>query len=133
MLAETTEVPDTLLVEDDEAIARAFKRLLDRAGLRVCLAATLTQAIRSLHLKSLKVVLLDLQLPDGFGFGILHRIRSHRLPLKVAVVSGSIDGTMEEKLRWLKPDAVFYKPVMPNELLVWTLKSGLTDAVARVR
>lgn len=114
---------NTLLVEDDQPSRDALVRFFDKAGVQVKAAANLGEAIAALHLPHVRVVLLDLDLPDGSGMGILNRIRNHRLPVKVAVVSGSVDPASEEKLRWLKPDAVFPKPYAPDELLVWTVKA----------
>ncbi|HEX8523863.1 MAG TPA: response regulator [Tepidisphaeraceae bacterium] len=113
---------NTLVVEDHQPQREALIEIFQRAGLKVGAAATLGEAIQALHVPTLKVVLLDLQLPDGSGMGILNRIRNHKLPLKVAVVTGSFEPSTQEKLDWLMPDAVFRKPCSPADLRQWVLE-----------
>ena len=57
-----------LNVEDDSPARFLKSRILERAGFQVVEAVTAADAIRSATNDGLRLVLLDLRLPDGDGF-----------------------------------------------------------------
>ena len=61
-------------------------------------------------------VVLDLMLPDGDGVAVLQEIREKKLPVKVAVVTGSSDPERLDPVMKLKPDAFLQKPVTADVL-----------------
>ena len=75
----------TLLVVDDEENARRnLSEFLTSKGYEVIGAATLTEARRILHLEQADIVLLDVQLPDGYGPVLLDEIAF--LPVRPPVI-----------------------------------------------
>ena len=68
-------------------------------------------------------VLLDMNLPDGVGTTILRHIRSNNLPIKVAVVSGSLDDQLIREAESLNPDRMFTKPTDWDVLTSWVSDS----------
>ncbi|EEG74232.1 response regulator receiver domain protein [[Clostridium] hylemonae DSM 15053] len=65
-----------LLVEDDKAIMRTNRRILERDGFRVLCAQTLAQARTQLKSQP-DVLVLDIMLPDGSGLDFCGEIRRH--------------------------------------------------------
>ena len=60
-----------LLVEDHDDTRCVLTRLLDRYGHGVTSAANVTDARRLLHETQFDVLLSDIGLPDGTGFGLV--------------------------------------------------------------
>lgn len=71
--------PWILVVEDDrddvEMIDRARRRVAPQIGMRV--AATIREAIETLHRARPSLILIDLQLPNASGLELLEMIRTH--------------------------------------------------------
>ncbi len=108
-----------LVVEDDDAPRTALVHLLTLMGFTVCTASTLAEAQEQLDGQD--CLILDVNLPDGRGTAILRRVRSERRPIRVAVYTGSDDPRQIEEIRQLGPDALFKKPVSPDQLFEWLL------------
>jgi DNA-binding NtrC family response regulator len=79
----------TILLVEDDATARLFltPQLRD-GGYEVVEAATLKEAHRSLDRNEADIVVLDVQLPDGYGPSLLERINREQPGLPVIVVTG---------------------------------------------
>ena len=76
-----------LLVEDDEDLARIVMATFEQAGVEIFHASTRTKAIEMCQSIRPGIMILDLSLPDGDGFGVVDWLRQthdlHRLPLIV--------------------------------------------------
>jgi DNA-binding NtrC family response regulator len=66
-----------------------------------------------------KVVLVDLDLPDGLGTDLLRRIREDRLAVKTAIYTGLLNGKAIVDASGEQPDAFFQKPDDLDRLLQW--------------
>jgi two-component system, cell cycle sensor histidine kinase and response regulator CckA len=90
-----------LIVEDEQLVLEATKRMLERLGYRVLEAQSGGDALETAHHHEgeIDLVILDIQLPDMHGKEIYPRL-SQLLPgIKVIVCSGySIDGPAQEIL-----------------------------------
>ncbi|MDP2246360.1 CHASE domain-containing protein [Pseudomonas sp.] len=79
--------PSILVVEDEADIARLLQLLLQRAGYRVLLAYSLTQARQLLSSEPVAAITLDLRLPDGNGIEFIQEIHrdlaTRELPILV--------------------------------------------------
>lgn len=106
-----------LVVEDDIAFQYALKKLVEMIGFQVETASTVGEAIAVLH--CCERVLLDMNLPDGVGTAVLEHIREHRLPIKVAVVSGTAQPELLTRAQQLGADAIIPKPPDPDALARW--------------
>ena len=87
-------MPDRLLlVEDTASLSLVYQAVLTRAGHGVTSVSTLAEA--RAHCERVKpyLVLLDLQLPDGDGLGLLDTLRRESPETKVIVITanGSIN------------------------------------------
>jgi DNA-binding response OmpR family regulator len=125
-----TEI-DVLIVEDDRLSRFALTRLLRDQNLRVDSAATLAEARQKLaHVP--RCIVLDLDLPDGFGLDLLNNDSPVLQHARIAIVTGSIDASKLGDVRALGADVLFIKPILPANLLTWvcsavTRKSPLTS------
>jgi DNA-binding response OmpR family regulator len=78
--------PDILLVEDDEAIAAGLVRVLDSQGHSVRRLARGRPAQAAAG-AGVKLVILDLGLPDADGIDVCRRLRDARPDLAILIVS----------------------------------------------
>ena len=78
-----------LNVEDDSPSRFLKSRILERAGFEVVEAVTAADAIRTASEDGLRLVLLDLRLPDGDGFTVCERIKATRPSLPVVMITST--------------------------------------------
>jgi len=79
-----------LLVEDDHDLASIILASFERAGIHISHAATRQEAIAMCRSQRPDLLILDLTLPDGDGFGVIDWLRRHpeMRTLPVVVYSG---------------------------------------------
>jgi CheY-like chemotaxis protein len=130
----TSTSPDAriLNVEDDTPSRFLKSRILERAGFQVIEAVTAADAVRSSTREDLRLVLLDLRLPDGDGFQVCEHIKAARPALPVVMITSTY-GTAQGRQDGLAcgADAYLIEPV-PAERLVQVVRRFLeptgTDA-----
>ncbi len=76
-----------LLVEDDPPTLWRLQDALDKAGFDVAAAATLGEARASLDGRVPRVLLTDLQLPDGHGIELIREVRQKHPATEIMVIS----------------------------------------------
>ena len=76
-----------LLVEDDAPTSWRLQDALARAGYQVRAAATLAEARTALAQGAPKVLLTDLQLPDGHGIDLIRETRERFPDTEIMVIS----------------------------------------------
>ena len=111
-----------LVVEDHAVTHVTMRQILSAAGHDVEAVGSLADA--RLKLPFAQCLILDLELPDGLGSDLLRELRQQRLPVRVAVVTGTSDKALLADVRALRPDALFIKPFRPTELLQWLDAGG---------
>lgn len=109
-----------LVVEDEKEIRELLRRYLERAGYAVTTSGSGAEAIRLLSEGSgeqIRLVVLDLGLPDVDGTEVLRAAREHdgRVPVVVLTARSAV----EDRIRGLELGADDYvtKPFSPKELL----------------
>ena len=107
-----------MLVEDDADTCEALSRILRRRGYEVDCARSIAEATAKLG-EGPCCMLLDLTLPDGSGIELLRQVRAARLPVRVAIATGSADTELMSDVILLRPDAFFTKPIDVAEVLSW--------------
>jgi len=118
-LAQTREV---LVVEDDRAIRRLLKMVLQREGYLVQEAADGVEAVVKIGQSEYDVIVLDLMMPNLDGFGFISSLADNdakRLK-KIIVTSAASQSVIEGRMRGTPFDTLS-KPF------------DLKDLVARVR
>ncbi len=91
-------MPDrVLLVEDTASLSMVYQSVLTRAGHGVVCAFSLAEARERCASVKPRLVLLDLQLPDGDGLELLHALRRGSPETRVIVITanGSINRAVE--------------------------------------
>ena len=106
-----------LLVEDDLSLRESLCAFLEDHGYRTLTATTSLEGWEALRRGSVRLCLLDLNLPDGSGVELLKRVAKAGLETRVVVMTAF-------DLAHLRPAGVgttlaawMTKPVNPNELL----------------
>ncbi|WP_162245660.1 response regulator [Brevundimonas sp. Root1279] len=106
---QTADGPRLLIVEDDHDAAEVLRTMLDEDGFRADVAATARQGLSAARTGDYAAVLVDLQLPDADGIGLIRALRAQPATrdLPVVVVSGDVArgrarGYSLEVLDWLE-------------------------------
>jgi DNA-binding response OmpR family regulator len=105
-----------LLVEDEESIASLVRSYLERDGFVVVHATDGATALEHLEQRPVRIVLLDVGLPDMDGFDVCTRIRARsRIPILMLTARDE----EPDRIAGLEVGADDYvtKPFSPRELL----------------
>jgi DNA-binding NtrC family response regulator len=107
-----------LLVEDKDSLREMLRHALERQGHSVVEARDQPEAVRHLQQAQLGVVLSDLRLPEGDGFGVLRA--SKEIDPDVPVIVMTAYGSIEDAVAAMKEGAMDFlaKPVDPDHLLL---------------
>jgi DNA-binding NtrC family response regulator len=112
-----TQMPNILIVDDEEVVRRSFSRVLDGAHCRTASVVDGEQALRALASERYDVVLLDLRMPGADGIAMLKAIKARWPDSEVVVITGypSIE-TAKEAVR-LGAFDYLAKPVAPDTVI----------------
>jgi DNA-binding NtrC family response regulator len=107
-----------LLVEDKDSLRTMLRLALERQGHTVLEAKDQPEAVKHLQQGQPAVVLSDLRLPDGDGFGVLRA--SKEIDPDVRVIVMTAYGSIEDAVSAMKEGAMDFlaKPVDPDHLLL---------------
>jgi DNA-binding response OmpR family regulator len=105
-----------LVVEDEESIAALVHTYLERDGFTVVRAERGEDALGELERRPIRVVVLDIGLPDMDGFDVCRRIRSNS---RVPILMLTARDEEPDRVSGLELGADDYltKPFSPRELL----------------
>jgi len=105
-----------LLVEDEENLASLVTAYLEREGYSVVLVGSGSEALSALERQTVRLVVLDLTLPDIDGLEVCRQIRA-RSPVPVVMLTARDDEV--DRLAGLEVGADDYigKPFSPKELV----------------
>src|ERR687895_376204 len=107
-----------LLVEDKDSLRAMLRHALEGQGHEVVEARDEPEALQQLRLGRPAVVLTDLKLPTGDGFGVLKAAKELDPELQVIVMTAY--GSIEDAVTAMREGAVDFlaKPVDPDHLLL---------------
>ena len=107
-----------LIVEDEAPLRRVLRDLLEREGFHVLEASNGIQALDEVDRGAPDVVVLDLNLPQLDGFGVLSRLRSKPATAKLPVIILTAQGDEDSEVRVLEggADDFLTKPFRPRAL-----------------
>ena len=105
-----------LLVEDEENLASLVRAYLEQEGYRVIAVVTGAEALRAIETEPVRLVVLDLNLPDMDGLDVCRQIRTGS---SVPVVMLTARDEESDRLAGLAQGADDYigKPFSPRELV----------------
>jgi DNA-binding NtrC family response regulator len=112
-----------LLVEDKDSLRTMLRHALERQGYAVLEASDQPAAVKQLQQGQPSVVLSDLRLPDGDGFGVLRA--SKEIDPDVPVIVMTAYGSIEDAVSAMKEGALDFlaKPVDPDHLLMMVARA----------
>jgi DNA-binding NtrC family response regulator len=110
--------PPILLVEDKDSLRVMLRHALEAQGHTVVEARDQREAEAALIASNPAVVLSDLRLTDGDGFGVLRAAKGHDPQLPVIVMTAY--GSIQDAVAAMKEGALDFlaKPVDPDHLLL---------------
>lgn len=110
---------DILVVDDEVAIAKLIKFVLESNGFQVRLAGDGNSALEAIRENMPDLVVLDLMLPTISGFDVLLSIRQEMGIDSLPVVVLTCRGQREDKERAIRCGATEYitKPFSPTSLV----------------
>jgi two-component system KDP operon response regulator KdpE len=116
MMAETMG-QSILVVDDNPDDRKVFRRILERAGYSVVESSSGKEALTAVEKTSFQLMTLDLSMPDMDGFDVLRAVRSKHSKLKIIVVSGFREGSMNKAAKSLGAAATLDKNLAIELLL----------------
>ena len=107
-----------LIVEDKDSLRTMLRHALERQGHAVIEARDQAEALKVLQQAQPSLVLSDLRLPEGDGFGVLRA--SKEIDTDVPVIVMTAYGSIEDAVTAMKEGALDFlaKPVDPDHLLL---------------
>jgi DNA-binding NtrC family response regulator len=117
-MAQVRSSATILLVEDRDSLRTMLRLALEGQGHQVVEASDQPQALERLRDSSPALVLSDLRLPNGDGFGVLNAAKESDPELPVIVMTAF--GGIQEAVQAMKAGAMDFlaKPVDPDHLLL---------------
>jgi two-component system KDP operon response regulator KdpE len=120
-MTEQTENKDpfkVLVVDDDPAVRKVFRRALEEAGFHVLEAGDGKTAV-ALMAEGPDLVLQDLILPDISGYDLVSKLQAHmeEKPVPILALSGFLAQPDEPWDTSAGFDALLVKPISPSELV----------------
>ncbi len=106
-----------LIVEDDEAVQKALKRLFESAGYAVEISGDGKSALEVCRTSALTAIVLDLGLPILSGKDVCLHLKRQPSALPIIILSASTDVVDKVLLLELGADDYVTKPFSPRELL----------------
>jgi DNA-binding NtrC family response regulator len=110
--------PPVLIVEDKDSLRTMLRHALEAHGHAVLEARDETEAVQQLRATRPVVVLTDLKLPVGDGFGVLRASKEIDPDLQVVVMTAY--GSIQDAVAAMKEGAMDFlaKPIEPDHLLL---------------
>jgi CheY-like chemotaxis protein len=106
-----------LIVDDNSDHRKGFRILLESGGYVVIECGSGKEALKALEKMNVDLMTLDLSMPDVDGFEVLREARSKHPELKIVVVSGFLQGSMNRAAKRLGAAVTLDKNVAADLLL----------------
>src|SRR5688572_3349882 len=121
------QVPMVCVIDDDESIQRALRRLLGATGFRVETFSSAEEFLNSEHLRRADCLVLDVHLGGLSGLDLQERLARSGAATPVVVITAHDDRPTRE--RAVRAGAVEYlaKP-FDDDLLIAAIRRAIGDA-----
>ena len=119
--------PRILIIDDQPSVRSGVRRAVEGAGMRCCgEAASREEAFAQIALHSPDGVVLDLNLPDGSGLGVISWIREHSQTMAIVMLTMSDEDS--HLLAAMKAGASAYvKKSAPLSQIIAALNAALAQ------
>lgn len=119
LVAEASQSPIVLVVDDDEDFCQNLWHLLRDKGYRVSLAHSEREGIQKAGDNSFEVAIVDLRLGNGDGRKVIENVRRANPQARVVIVTGLRDEAVGigDQVEDQTVDGVCYKPIQVDQLL----------------
>ena len=105
------------VIDDDESVRKAFKRLLRSVNLEVETFASAEEFLKSQRPNKNSCIIIDIRMPGLTGFDLQRKLNDQGISIPVIVISASDDAQIREQARELGAVAFFRKPIDDQALL----------------
>jgi CheY-like chemotaxis protein len=108
-----------LIVDDEEAILFAFKKVLSGPSITVDTAQSFPEALNLIELKSYSAVISDLRLTGAAikeGFEVIREAKRIQSDCRVILITAYGEDGTREKVAQLGADCYLEKPVSPQKV-----------------
>jgi DNA-binding NtrC family response regulator len=112
-----------LLIDDDRSILSMFTKFLTGLGYAVTAVPSRAAAREMLASRDFHAVILDQNLDDGTGIGLIDEIRSSSPTAAIVMITGQADVPLAVEAMQKGADNFLTKPVQLQELAVFLKKS----------
>ena len=109
-------LPQILIIEDENALAKALAAVCQQMGAAATLCASGERGLKELKAGDFRLIILDIGLPDISGLTVLQRVKqiAPRLPVLIITAHGTLDNAVGA--RQLGAAAYLVKPLDLQEL-----------------
>lgn len=113
-----------LLVDDEIRFGETLKQILFFYGYQVTIATSGREAVALLDIHVYDIALLDIELPDMYGYDILDSVKENNRHLVAIMLTGN--GSMETAIQALRKGAYDYlKKPIDSDLLLRTIEKAI--------
>ena len=105
-----------LIVEDEEIVSEILIARMKRWGQSVVLASSREEALSKIKTSRFDLVLLDIMLPDGFGYEIIPEVKQAQPNINIITMTGDNTPDLERTIREFGITYFMAKPVDFDEL-----------------
>ena len=123
MTEVTGNSPLVAVVDDEESVCRALKRLLRSAGFDVATFGSGGEFLRSLESHRPACLILDLHMPRMSGFDLQEHLASVADPVPIVIITGHDTVRSRDRVMQAGAAAYLHKPVDDQALLDAVLKA----------
>jgi FixJ family two-component response regulator len=124
-------MPSVAIVDDEEPVRKALKRLLRAAGLEAEGYASGADFLASADSKHPDCVVLDLHMPGMSGLQVLRQLQALHAPLPIVIITAHDETASREECLAAGAKAYLRKP-LDDRLLLNAISAALA-ATARAR
>ena len=105
------------LVDDEESVRRALKRLLRVAEFDVETFASGSEFLASLECRKPDCVILDIHMPGMTGFDVVHRLEANRAGIPAILITAFDDPDFEFRAKSVGAYRFLRKPIPGDKLI----------------
>jgi FixJ family two-component response regulator len=123
----TKEQTKIYVIDDDESVRKAFKRLLRSVNFEAETFASAEEFLKSQKPNKNSCIIIDIRMPGVTGFDLQRMLMAQGSRIPIIVISASDDAQVREQARELGAVAFFRKPIDDQALLdaiTWAISGG---------